>query len=111
VPFGLKNVGAIYQKDMVTLFHNMMLKEIEVCVDDMIAKSREGEDHTEVLIKLFDQLRKFKLRLNAAKCMFEAKSRKLLEFIVSNKGTKIDPLKVKAIYDLKPWKFEAYWEG
>ena len=38
-PFGLKNAGATYQRAMVTLFHDMMHKEIEVYVDDMIAKS------------------------------------------------------------------------
>ena len=31
MPFGLKNVGATYQRAMVTLFHDMMHKEIEVC--------------------------------------------------------------------------------
>ena len=39
MPFGLKNVGATYQREMTTLFHDMMHKEIEVYVDDMIAKS------------------------------------------------------------------------
>ena len=43
--FGLKNVGAIYQRAMVALFHDMMHKEIEVYVDDMIAKSRTEEEH------------------------------------------------------------------
>ena len=38
MPFRLKNVGATYQKAMVTLFHDMMHKEIEVYVDDMIVK-------------------------------------------------------------------------
>ena len=39
MPFGLKNAGATYQRAMVTLFHDMMHKEIKVYVDDMIAKS------------------------------------------------------------------------
>ena len=43
MPFGLKNVGTTYQRAMVTLFHDMMHKEIEVYVDDLIAKSREDE--------------------------------------------------------------------
>jgi len=30
---------------MVTLFHNMMHKEIKVYMDDMIAKSRERENY------------------------------------------------------------------
>ena len=37
--FGLKNVGVAYEKAMMTLFHDMMHKEIEIYVDDMIAKS------------------------------------------------------------------------
>ncbi|KAG8472109.1 hypothetical protein CXB51_036537 [Gossypium anomalum] len=39
IPFGLKNTGATYQRAMVTFFHDMIHKEIEVYVDDMIAKS------------------------------------------------------------------------
>ena len=41
MPFGLKNAGATYQRAMVTLFHDMMHKEIEVYVDNMIAKAQE----------------------------------------------------------------------
>ena len=40
MPFGLKNVGATYQRAMVMLFHDMMHNEIKVNVDDLIAKSR-----------------------------------------------------------------------
>ena len=43
--FGLKNAGATYQRAMVALFHDMMHKEIEVYVDDMIAKSKTEEEH------------------------------------------------------------------
>ena len=43
--FGPKNIGATYQWAMVVLFHDMMHKEIEVYVDDMIAKSRTEEEH------------------------------------------------------------------
>ncbi len=67
MPFGLKNAGATYQRAMVTLFHDLMHKQIEVYVDDMIAKSREGEDHLINLHMLFERLKKFNLRLNPAK--------------------------------------------
>ena len=63
IPFGLKNVGATYQRAMVTLFHDMMHKEIEVYVDDLIAKSQEDESHVENLRKLFERLRTFQLKL------------------------------------------------
>ena len=51
--FGLKNAGATYQRAMVALFHDMMHKEIEVYVDDMIAKSQTKEEHLVNLRKLF----------------------------------------------------------
>ena len=54
MPFGLKNAGARYQRAMVTLFHDMMHKEIEVSVDYMIAKSQGEDDHVVNLIKLFE---------------------------------------------------------
>ena len=44
---------------MVTLFHDMIHKEIEVYVDDMIAKSQGEDDHVINLKKLFERLRKF----------------------------------------------------
>ena len=58
--FGLKNAGATYQRVMVALFHDMMHKEIEVYVDDMIAKSRTEEEHLVNLQKLFGRLRKYR---------------------------------------------------
>lgn len=66
---------------MTALFHDMMHKEMEVYVDDMIAKSWDREDHLLNLQKLFDRLRKYRLRLNPNKCAFGATSGKLLGFI------------------------------
>jgi hypothetical protein len=37
MPFGLKNVGATYQRAIMTLFHDMMHKENEVYMDNMTA--------------------------------------------------------------------------
>ncbi|KAA3466170.1 Retrovirus-related Pol polyprotein from transposon 17.6 [Gossypium australe] len=100
MPFGLKNARATYQRAMVTLFHDMMHKEIEVYVDDMIAKSRTEKEHIRVLRKLFLRLRKFQLKLNPTNCTFGARSGKLLGFIVSKKGIEIDSDKVQAIQEL-----------
>jgi len=83
--FGLKNAGATYQRAMLALFHDMMHKEIEVYVDDMIAKSRTEEEHLVSLRKLFKRLRKYRLRLNPAKCTFGVRSEKLLNFVISQK--------------------------
>ena len=37
--FGLKNVGATYQRASINLFHDMVHRDVEVYVDDMIVKS------------------------------------------------------------------------
>ena len=55
MPFRLKNVRVTYQRAMVTLFHDMMHKEIKVYVDDMIAKSQGEDDHMVNLRKLFER--------------------------------------------------------
>lgn len=39
MPFRLKNAGATYQQAIVTLFHDIIHREIELYVYDMIAKS------------------------------------------------------------------------
>ena len=97
MPFGLKNAGATFQQAMVTLFHNMIHHEIEVYMDDMIAKSRTTQDHLTDLRKLFQRLKKYQLRLNLNKCAFGVTSKKLLGFIVNDRGIEIDPTKVQVI--------------
>ncbi|RDY12558.1 hypothetical protein CR513_02626, partial [Mucuna pruriens] len=111
MPFGLKNAGATYQRAMVTLFHDMMYKEIEVYVDDMIAKSTSPEQHLKDLRKLFARLRKYRLRLNPAKCTFGVKNGKLLGFVVNERGIEIDPDKVKAIREMPIPKTESEVRG
>ena len=112
--FGLKNAGATYQRAIVALFHDMMHKEIEVYVDDMIAKSESEEEHLVNLKKLFERLRKYKIRLNPSKCTFGMKSGKLLGFLVSERGIEVDPDKVCAILEMPHHvlrnKFEVFWE-
>ena len=97
MPFGLKNTGATYQRAMVALFNDMIHHEIEVYINDMIARSHTEEEHLDHLHKLFERLRKYKLRLNPNKCTFGVRSGKLLGFIVIDKGIQVDPAKVKSI--------------
>ena len=45
MPFGLKNVGATYQRATTTLLHDLIHKEVEVYFDDMTVKSKDHEGH------------------------------------------------------------------
>ena len=100
MPFGFKNAGATYQRPVATLFHNMMHRDVKVYVDDMIVKSRDRADHLAALQRFFERIRQFKLRLNPKKCTFGVTSRKLLRHIVSERGIKVDPKKIRAILDM-----------
>ncbi|XP_017973143.1 PREDICTED: uncharacterized protein LOC108661378 [Theobroma cacao] len=111
MPFGLKNAGVTYQRAMVSLFHDMMHREVEVYVDDMIVKARKTEDHATNLERLFKRLRKFQLKLNPAKCTFGVTSGKLLGFVVNERGIEVDPDKVQAIRDLPPPKTQKEVRG
>jgi hypothetical protein len=109
--FSLKNTGVTYQRVMVTLFHDMMHKQIEVYVDDMIAKSKKGEDHVKVLRQLFERLRKYEVKLNPTKYSFGVKSGKLLGFVVSDRGIEVDPDKVMVIQSMPSLKIEKELRG
>nr|XP_016438895.1 PREDICTED: uncharacterized protein LOC107764810 [Nicotiana tabacum] len=78
---GLKNVGATYMRFMTTIFHDIIHKEIEVYVDDLITKSRKSAKHLDDLKKFFECLRRYNLNLNPAKCAFVVPAGKLLGFI------------------------------
>jgi hypothetical protein len=67
MPFGLKNAGATYQRAMVIIFHDMIHNEMEVYVDDLVVKSKEDEDHINVLRKVFERLNQVNLKLNPIK--------------------------------------------
>ena len=100
MPFGLKNVGATYQRAATTLFHDMMHRDVEVYVDNMIVKSRDRADHLVSLQRFFERIRQFRLRLNPKKCTFGVTSGKLLGHIVSECGIEVDQEKIKAILDM-----------
>ena len=85
---------------MVTLFHDIMHREIKVYVDDMIAKYRTTRDHLIDLRKPFRCLVKYRLSMNPNKCVFGASLGKFLSFIVSQRGIEVYPTKVQAIRDM-----------
>jgi hypothetical protein len=70
MPFGLKNAGATYQHIMDKVFKGMRGKSVEVYIDDMIIKTKEGEDPIKDLNDVFQRLLRYNLRLNPSKCTF-----------------------------------------
>ena len=111
MPFELKNVGATYQRMATTLLYDMIHKEIEVYVDDMMVKSLIGEDHFKALDKFLKRAEKYNLQLNPKKCVLGVTESKLLGHVISQKWIEVDPNKIKAIQEMPALKTEKEIRG
>ncbi|GKV11255.1 hypothetical protein SLEP1_g22521 [Rubroshorea leprosula] len=104
MPFGLKNAGATYQKMVTIVFRAQIGKNLKVYVDDIVVKSRKAEDHLADLDETFNNLRKNRMLLNSAKCIFSVESGKFLGFMVSRRGIEVNLEKIRAIAKMEPPK-------
>jgi hypothetical protein len=101
LPFGLKNAGATFQWAMSYAFHD--IKHIaEPYLDNLPAHSSNRSHHIDHLQVIFLRCRFYHIRLNPHKCIFAVESSRLVDFIVSKDGIRVDPLKIKAILALPP---------
>ncbi|KAI5349454.1 hypothetical protein L3X38_002341 [Prunus dulcis] len=100
MPFGLKNAGATYQCAMQKIFGDMLHKNVECYVDDLVIKSKRREDHLKDLRTVFNRLWKYQLKMNPLKCAFGVTSGKFLGFIVKHRRIEVDQTKIKAIRDM-----------
>ena len=100
MPFGLKNIGATYQRLVNKMFSKQIGKNMEVYVDDMLVKSKEELAHLDDLKETFTTLKQYQMKLNPAKCIFGVASGKFLGFMVSQRGIEVNPEKVQAIINM-----------
>jgi hypothetical protein len=102
MPFGLKSVGATYQRGIQWCLHSQLGRNAEVYIDHVVIKTQEDEGLISNLAETLDNPRKFKMRLNPEKCTFSVPLGKLLWYMVSRRGIDVNPEKVLAITKMKP---------
>ena len=61
MPFGLKNVGATFQRSMDTIFTKQNGRNLEVYIDDLVVKTKEADSHEEDLREILQQVRKYNM--------------------------------------------------
>ena len=83
---------------MTTIFHDMMHKEMEDYVDDIMVKSKTRARHFQILEQVFESC---KLRMNPLKCAFGVSAGKFLGFLVHHRGISVDPAKAIAIATMR----------
>jgi hypothetical protein len=100
--FGLKNVGATYQRAMNLIFHDLLGIILEVYIDDVIVKSDSMDGHLADLRFGLERMRRYGLKINPLKCVFGVSAGKFLGFIIHEHGKEIDPTKIDSINKVQP---------
>jgi hypothetical protein len=71
MPFGLKNVGAMYQRTIQKFMADQIGRNIHAYVDDIAVMSKKQDDLIADLQETFTKLRKYNMMLNPTKCVFD----------------------------------------
>ena len=95
--FGLKNVGATYQRLMTKISRPLVGCIVEVYIDDIVVKSKTREDHTHHLQEVFHLLKRYGMKLNPSKCAFGVSVGKFLGFMVTQRGIEVSLEQIKVV--------------
>ena len=82
---------------MNRVFWDLLDRGVLVYLDDILIYSRTEEEHRQLLMEVFDRLRKFKLFVKASKCNLYVESVSFLGYIVSSDGLRVDPTKISTV--------------
>jgi hypothetical protein len=95
--FGLTNLPATFQTMMNNIFREEIAEGwVVIYMDDILVFSKDKHEHQEQVKRILKKLRQHQLSLKAEKCYFEKEEIKFLGLIISEKGIRMDPHKVKA---------------
>ncbi|CAF1123382.1 unnamed protein product, partial [Didymodactylos carnosus] len=106
MPFGLTNAPATFQHLMDVILSGLKWRCCLVYLDDVIIFSSTFDQHLKGINDVLGRLRQSNLALKASKCHFCHRELKYLGHIVSTKGTRPDPEKLKAVRDF-PVSYKA----
>jgi hypothetical protein len=100
MPFGLCNVPATFQKMMNEIFHDMLDEGVVAFIDDiLIYTNGTKQEHEAFVCKVLDRLLKYRLCIAIEKCEFSVSELSYLGHILSGKGVRMDPDRIKAVLD------------
>ena len=100
--FGLKNVGATYQRVIQRCLKDQIRKNVEAYVDDVVVKSKTIDTLIVDLTETFKALKVYRWNLNPTKCIFGVPSSILQGNIVSHHSIEANPEKIEAVTKMKP---------
>src|SRR6266702_2858919 len=98
-PFRLINKPAIYQRYINNILFNYLNKFYTAYLDNILIYLDNKLKHQVYIKKVLKRLQNIGLQVNIKKCEFGVKHIKYLRFIISTEWIKVDPKKIKAIYN------------
>jgi ribonuclease HI len=102
MPNGLRKALLTFVRAMSKNFGDLIRDKVEIYVDDIVVKTREGSAIVEDLTLVFGKLRATRTKLNLEKCIFGVSTGKLLGFLVSYRGIEANSEKIKASEVMRP---------
>ena len=99
MPFGLKNAPSTFQRLMNTALSGLQGIQCFVYLDDIVIYSYDIPSHINNLSNVFYRLRQFQLKLQPDKCEFLRKEVSYLGHVITDKGVKPNPDKLKAVHE------------
>ena len=97
--FGLKNVGATYQRLMIKIFKPLIEWTVEVYINDIVVKNKTQSEHAQHLKETFHLIRAYNMKLNPTKCAFGVNTGKFLGFMVTQRRIEVNPDQIKVILE------------
>jgi hypothetical protein len=99
---GLRNIGSTFCIMMKAALKDQVSKNVLSYVDDIVVASKKKASYISNLTETFTNMHEAKLKLNPDKCVFRVTRDKVLSCLVSTKGIKASPDKIKAILQMEP---------
>jgi hypothetical protein len=96
------NAGAMFQRAMNYIFHDLIGKLVEIYIDDVVVKSASVEGHLGDLRQVLERTRRFGLRMNPKKCAFGVSTGRFLGFLVHERGIEIGLKSQEAVRIMMP---------
>ena len=87
--FWFENADATYQRAMNYIFHKLIDRIVEICIDDVVVKSKGYREHLADLRETLECTRKHGLKMNPNKCAFGVSAREFLGFMVHERGIEV----------------------
>ena len=100
MPFGISSAPEYFQRTMEKIL--VGLEGVICMMDDILVYGKDSEEHWIRLKKVLKRIEKSGMTLRKEKCLFGCTEIKFLGHVISGRGIKPDPDKIKAIVNMEP---------